>query len=53
MRGEINDLYSRDWGAQEWMIVTNANFATNGQPANIAAPFVKMMDLLTQLAPRS
>jgi len=39
--GEINDLYSRDWGAEEWMIVTNANFATNGQPANIVAPHVK------------
>ncbi|MBT2186230.1 TonB-dependent receptor [Sphingobium nicotianae] len=39
--GEINDLYSRAWGAQEWMIVTNANFATNGLPANIVAPFVK------------
>jgi outer membrane receptor protein involved in Fe transport len=38
---EINDLYSRKWGAEEWMIVTNANFATNGQPANIVAPNVK------------
>jgi outer membrane receptor protein involved in Fe transport len=38
---EIDDLYSRDWGAEEWMIVTNANFATNGLPANIVAPHVK------------
>jgi len=37
---EINDIYSRDWGRQEYMIVTNANFATNGLPANIVAPHV-------------
>ncbi|MBN8829604.1 MAG: TonB-dependent receptor [Sphingomonadales bacterium] len=38
---EINDLYARKWGAEEWMIVTNSNFATNGLPANVVAPNVK------------
>ncbi len=38
---EINDLYSRAWGADEYMIVTNANFATNGLPANVVAKNVK------------
>jgi outer membrane receptor protein involved in Fe transport len=37
----VRDLYERDWGAEEWMIVSNANFATNGLPANIQGPNVK------------
>jgi len=37
----VRDLYSRKWGAQEYMIVSNANFATNGLPANVQGPNVK------------
>jgi outer membrane receptor protein involved in Fe transport len=33
----IKDLYERDWGRDEYMIVTNSAFATNGLPANIVA----------------
>ena len=37
----IRDIYSRDWGREEYMIVTNAAFATNGLPANIQAPNIR------------
>ncbi|MBB5987538.1 TonB-dependent receptor [Sphingobium lignivorans] len=37
---QIEDLYRRAWGREEWMTVTNPNFATNGLPANIVAPHV-------------
>lgn len=37
----IKDIYERDWGREEWMIVTNPNFATNGLPANIVGPNVR------------
>lgn len=36
----MGDLYTRDWGSEEWMIVSNAQRATNGQPAFILAPHV-------------
>jgi outer membrane receptor protein involved in Fe transport len=36
----VGDIYTRDWGRQEYMIVSNAAFATNGMPANIVAPNV-------------
>ncbi len=38
---EIEDLYRRDWASREGMIVTNANYLTNGLPANIAGENVK------------
>ncbi|MEZ5709289.1 MAG: TonB-dependent receptor [Blastomonas sp.] len=38
--GEVEDLYERDWGREEYMIVSNANFATNGLPAQISTPGV-------------
>jgi len=37
----VRDLYERDWGREENMIVSNAAFATNGLPANIQGPHVK------------
>jgi outer membrane receptor protein involved in Fe transport len=33
----LGDIYSRDWGRDEYMIVSNSAFATNGLPANILA----------------
>jgi len=36
----VGDIYTRDWGRQEYMIVSNAAFATNGQPANVLSPNV-------------
>ncbi|WP_162806683.1 TonB-dependent receptor domain-containing protein [Sphingosinicella terrae] len=36
----VDDIYARDWGREEWMIVSNSAFATNGLPANIVAPNV-------------
>jgi len=36
----VGDIYTRDWGRQEYMIVSNAAFATNGKPANIVSPNV-------------
>jgi outer membrane receptor protein involved in Fe transport len=36
----VDDIYARDWGREEWMIVSNGAFATNGLPANILAPNV-------------
>lgn len=38
--GEAGDIYSRDWGRQEYGRVANSAFATNGQPATIIAPNV-------------
>lgn len=36
----VPDIYSRDWGREEWMIVSNGQRATNGLPAFILAPNV-------------
>lgn len=36
----LGDIYTRDWGRQEYQIVSNAAFATNGLPANILSPNV-------------
>jgi iron complex outermembrane receptor protein len=36
----IGDVYNRDWGRERWQIVSNAGFATNGQPAFVLAPGV-------------
>jgi len=36
----VPDIYSRDWGREEWMIVSNSQRATNGLPAFILAPNV-------------
>jgi len=36
----LGDIYTRDWGREEYQIVSNANFATNGLPANILSPNV-------------
>ena len=36
----IDDIYSRDWGREEYMTVSNANFATNGMPASIVAAHI-------------
>lgn len=36
----IKDIYERDWGRKEGMTVTNADFKTNGLPANIVADHV-------------
>ncbi|MBA16905.1 MAG: TonB-dependent receptor [Sphingomonas sp.] len=36
----VPDIYSRDWGREEWMIVSNGQRATNGGPAYILAPNV-------------
>jgi len=36
----VGDIYTRDWGRDEYMIVSNAAFATNGMPANIVSPNV-------------
>lgn len=36
----MGDLYTRDWGAEEWLIVSNSQRATNGQPAFIISPNV-------------
>ncbi|MBO9379747.1 TonB-dependent receptor plug domain-containing protein [Sphingomonas histidinilytica] len=36
----VPDIYSRGWGREEWMIVSNGQRATNGLPAFILAPNV-------------
>ncbi|MCM8732253.1 TonB-dependent receptor plug domain-containing protein [Hephaestia sp. GCM10023244] len=36
----VPDIYSRDWGREEWLIVSNGQRAVNGQPALILAPHV-------------
>jgi len=36
----VPDIYSRGWGREEWMIVSNGQRATNGLPALILAPNV-------------
>jgi len=36
----VPDIYTRDWGREEWMIVSNSQRATNGLPAFIIAPNV-------------
>jgi len=33
----MGDIYTRDWGRQEWMIVSNSQYKTNGLPAYILA----------------
>ncbi|MCW2399026.1 outer membrane receptor protein involved in Fe transport [Sphingobium sp. B2D3C] len=38
---EIQDIYRRDWGRREEMIVTNRAYLTNGLPANIVADGVR------------
>ncbi|MCR6645387.1 MAG: TonB-dependent receptor plug domain-containing protein [Terricaulis sp.] len=29
----VRDIYTRDWGSNQWMIVNNTGWATNGMPA--------------------
>jgi iron complex outermembrane recepter protein len=36
----LGDIYTRPWGRQQYQIITNANFATNGLTALILAPNV-------------
>ncbi|WP_417620695.1 TonB-dependent receptor plug domain-containing protein [Parasphingorhabdus sp.] len=36
----VSDIYTRDWGREEWMIVSNGQRATNGLTAFILAPNV-------------
>lgn len=36
----VPDIYSRDWGREEWMIVSNGQRAANGLPAFILSPNV-------------
>lgn len=36
----MGDIYQRDWGREEYQIVSNANYANNGMPANILSPHV-------------
>ena len=36
----VGDIYTRSWGRDEYQIVSNAGYATNGMPANILAPHV-------------
>jgi len=38
---EIEDIYRRDWGRKEYMIVTNPDYETNGLPANVVGQHVR------------
>lgn len=36
----LGDIYTRDWGRQEYQIITNPNTATNGLPVFLSVPNV-------------
>lgn len=36
----MGDIYTRGWGREEWQLVSNSAYATNGLPANILSPNV-------------
>lgn len=35
----IGDIYEREWGREEWQIIGNPLYETNGLPRNIIAPY--------------
>lgn len=41
----VDDMYTRDWGRQEWGFVNNTGFATNGLPKIFVLPNVRRNQL--------
>jgi outer membrane receptor protein involved in Fe transport len=41
----VRDIYSRDWGREEWGFVNNAGYATNGLPRILVLPNVRRNQL--------
>lgn len=36
----VGNMYTRDWGREEWGLVSNAGYGTNGLPRTLTAPHV-------------